>query len=404
MKILLVPYLYLPNIGGTQITVSNLASEFKRKGHYVEIIAHKSPKELPKFEVINGIRVNRVFFTFPNKKIKYFIGFILRFPRTLISMISIIQRIKPDVINMHLLDTNSFYVLLMKLIFRIPVVAFIRGGDIPNLHRQSYFVRFVIKKLLEKSDYVLSNSKYMFNESIKVFPFISAKGSVVNNGINLSNSISREIKNIKKYSDPFIFSAGRLIYQKGFDILIRAFKIIHDESPNNISLKIAGNGPDKESLFELTKKLGLNDKVEFLGELNRNEITYYYNECEFFVLTSRCAEAFGNVCLEAIAAGKPVIASDVGGVGEIIQNEINGFLIKPIRIIQRNAKMEQLYEIDERSLASMIKRLIDNPTERRLMGEKGREIAVNNFSWDKIEERYEKVFKMLLSQNISSTS
>ena len=112
---------------------------------------------------------------------------------------------------------------------------------------------------------------------------------------------------------------------KGIDILLKAFSEAIKVEPQ-ISLKIGGDGPDRKFLEELSKKLGISDKVKFLGALDREEVFKHMNSCDCFVMTSR-HETFGVVYIEALSQGKPVIATNNDATQDII-NKNNGIVVR----------------------------------------------------------------------------
>jgi len=123
---------------------------------------------------------------------------------------------------------------------------------------------------------------------------------------------------------PFVLAAGRLVHQKGFDVLIRAFAVAAHDCPD-LRLAIAGEGPQAGLLRELVTELKLNDRVMFLGIVSGLQALMH--EADVFVLSSRY-EGFPNVLLEALACGLPVIATDCpGGPREILHDGEFGLLV-----------------------------------------------------------------------------
>jgi glycosyltransferase involved in cell wall biosynthesis len=123
---------------------------------------------------------------------------------------------------------------------------------------------------------------------------------------------------------PFILGAGRLVHQKGFDILIRAFSLIAADMPK-LRLVIAGEGSDAQQLRQLALTLGLECRVLFLG--NVGNLSVLMRNAEVFVLSSRY-EGFPNVLLEALASGLPVVSTDCpSGPREILGDGEFGLLV-----------------------------------------------------------------------------
>lgn len=138
---------------------------------------------------------------------------------------------------------------------------------------------------------------------------------------NMVKMINCDNISINKSKDKFrFFSLAFLNKYKGMDLLIEAFAKNKDIM-DSIELVIGGNGPEKNNLEELTKKLNLEDKITFLGELSREEVNYNIKNSDAFILASR-VETFGVVFIEAMAQGKPVIGTKTGGPDTFINDNI----------------------------------------------------------------------------------
>jgi glycosyltransferase involved in cell wall biosynthesis len=158
----------------------------------------------------------------------------------------------------------------------------------------------------------------------------------------------------------FVFFAGRLIKQKGVKYLIKSIPYW----PDQLSLKIAGDGPLITKLKSLSQKNGISQKIQFLGNLPNNIMQEYYEKCLLAVVPSVWDEPFGIVGLEAMYCQKPVIAFKVGGIPDWLKDEINGFLV--------NRK-------DVRALADKISYLFHHRDITRQMGKAGRKIYQDQF-------------------------
>ena len=136
-------------------------------------------------------------------------------------------------------------------------------------------------------------------------------------------------KPIKKtlHKEIILFAPGRLEHYKGFHILINSINDIIKKY-KNIKLIIAGTGNYKDQLKQLTNKLKLNNYIEFTGKLSYDKIKEHYFNSDIIVLPSIWPEPMGRIQLEAISAGKPIIASNIGGIPEIV-NDKTGILVKP---------------------------------------------------------------------------
>ena len=127
---------------------------------------------------------------------------------------------------------------------------------------------------------------------------------------------------------PYVFAIGRLVPQKGFDVLLDAFARLCQSPDFDHRLLLAGDGPERTALEARAAALGLAERVSFLGATDRPLTASLFRGAAVFVLPSR-HEPFGIVVLEALAAGTPVVATDVGGVSEFLPVGSHARLVEP---------------------------------------------------------------------------
>jgi glycosyltransferase involved in cell wall biosynthesis len=228
--------------------------------------------------------------------------------------------------------------------------------------------------VLKRADYVTACSDYLLRDAISRVPEIKNKSRVIYNGLDLE-----EFNNQDRYrhNRAYIFSLGRLSPEKGFDILLISFKDIIDKG-YDVDLIICGEGPFEDDLMRFRDILHLKDRFIFFGPANRKQTVELFNGCEFFVLPSRL-EPMGIVNLEAMAAGKAIVAADSGGVPEIVKDGYNGILVKPK---------------DAQSLSAAMIKLLDNKELRDRLARNGREF-VKQFDWKKISDMYLDTYRSL---------
>ena len=171
---------------------------------------------------------------------------------------------------------------------------------------------------------------------------------------------------------PEIVSVGRLVEKKGFPDLVRACHELQTRLPEPhpaFRVRIHGDGPMRAELIALRDRLGMQDVVEFAGECDGDEVMRAYRRADIFALTP-CVTADGdrdgvpNVIVEAMACGLPVVATDAGGVGEIVQHGVNGLLAAPH---------------DVGTIAGHLAALLTDARTRRLLGDAGRRTVQEHF-------------------------
>lgn len=376
MRIVLITDLFFPNVGGVESVVYNLAKEFTDKNHDVTIIAAKTPRNLLSYEIINGFDVYRLQFILPSSRLISIVGFFSVGIITNLKFIWLLRKINPDIVNTHFVYANGPYTLLSKKLLNYPLIVSVHGNDVQKFPHDSKICKWILKNLLNSADFVTGCSASLLNDANEIAPEIQRKSQPMPNGIDLHEFELRE-----KYlqARPYIFSMGRFVHKKGFDILIKAFKKVADKKPD-IDLIIAGTGEEWKKCANLVEELDLKECVILPGFVEREEVIKLYQSCEFFILPSR-REPFGITNLEAMAAGKAVIAAEVDGVPEIIRNGENGILFKP----------ENINELAEKILW-----LSENNEIKENMGRCGRLLIKKKYDWQSIADRYIKIYESIL--------
>ena len=177
---------------------------------------------------------------------------------------------------------------------------------------------------------------------------------------------------------PLVLFVGRLRYYKGVDVLLRAIAALKD-----VHLWIVGTGPMEARWRELARRLALDARVRFWGEVPEERLPLFYAAADLFVLpaTSR-AEAFGLVQVEAMASGLPVVSTELGtGTSYVNIHGETGLVVPPG---------------DVEALRVALRELIDQPDTRRRMGQHARERAMREFSAERMGERITALYQQVL--------
>jgi len=307
------------------------------------------------------------------------------------------RRFRPDVINVHFPDHQIPFVMALRREFDVRLVVSLHGYDIEavtadesclngNGLRDSSYQRSSINRLrsiLNEADTVTACSQYLLTKAIGVEPSISDKGRVIHNGIDPKRF---ENKASYEFGRPYFLAIGRLVHSKGFDMLLDAFARIN----SNVKLIIAGEGEEREVLENQARQLGLERRIHFFGAATPEQIVSLLNGSLLVVIPSRF-ESFGIVALEALAAGKPILASRVGGLPELlmsVRHQVEDRLSstsdagdKPLD------QFMTLVEPTASALASGLTRLLcSNPH-----CDCDTKSLVANYSWERVVDEYEAV-------------
>jgi len=225
-----------------------------------------------------------------------------------------------DVIHAHYAAPQGFLGVLLKKVKGKPLVITAHGSDITVLGR-SGLTRKLVSSILINADEVVAVSNFLKGEIMKM-DIPEAKIRPIHNGLAIKQQLEPEVLSLHG-DGPIITFIGGLVHQKGVDILLRSLVSVKVTKPDT-QVIIIGQGKEEKKLKALAKELGLKD-IHFLGE--RRDLITVMKESSVLVLPSR-EEGFGMVLLEAMDMGVPVVASDTGGIPEIVENMENGILVE----------------------------------------------------------------------------
>jgi len=242
-----------------------------------------------------------------------------------------------------------------------------------------FILPFLIRFFYPKADAIICVSNGVAKDLLAVAPRLS-KIEVIYNPVvdELMSKLALEQVQHPWFSNskiPIIVSVGRLVKAKDYPNLLKAFKIVL--SSLNCRLVVIGQGEQKSFLEELGRRLGVGDKVAFLG-FQENPYKYMARASVFVLSSAR--EGFGNAIVEAMALGLPVVATSSAGPSEIIENNKNGLLV-PVG--------------NEKSLAAAIFKILRDPILAGKFAEQGKKRA-QDFTIEKSVQKYEEVFKKLI--------
>ena len=272
----------------------------------------------------------------------------------------------------------GFLSWLFKVQYGIPYIISLRGADVPGYSERFSslynFLKPLTKKIWKKAGFVVSNSKGLKELALKTNPRQNIE--IIYNGVDVKK-FQPDV--LSRNNDKFIITPGasRVTARKGLNYLVEAVRQLSEKYPK-VSLKIMGDGSDKDTLEKLSRDLGIKDKIEFLGRIPKDETAPYYREASVFVLPS-LNEGMSNAMLEALATGLPILATDTGGSRELVENGENGFIVK----------MK-----DAGDIAKKIEALILDPRLRESMGVKSREKA-ERLSWKRVADKYLELYEKI---------
>ena len=282
---------------------------------------------------------------------------------------------QPDIVHAHY---ASSYGLLGSFLKHKPYLISMWGTEIFEFPKTSWVNRFILKRNLRKADYLFSTSHAMADEAhlytqktIEVVPF----------GVDLSLFKP----NSKATSDEIVIGIVKTLeLNYGIHFLIDAFQLLVNQLPNQqLKLIIAGSGSQELNLKKQVSDLGLTPFVEFTGYIANDNIASCFNRFDIAVIAS-LEESFGVSAVEAAACEKPVVATCVGGLIEVVVDKVTGLLCEPANSID---------------LAEKLILLIENPMLRDELGKNGRMHVLKNYDWNQNVALMISYYKSICSSN-----
>jgi len=381
MKILLITWNYPPKTGGMENMLFEVVRQLASTAQ-VDIIAPfaDSSKDEPKIPRL--VRAGRE-------------GLLSFFVHALWAGIHRARETKYDVIM-----TGSALVLpiacLLGFLFRLPVVAVIHGLDI--IYPKPLY-QIAMRFLLPRCRHVIANSRMTKQLAIE-HGMRPDRVTVINPGIDVSEfDHVRDPNDIRQRYDignrRFILSAGRLVKRKGvLEFISRALPDIVKHDPDAV-LVVIGENPSQSlahrddmmtQIRNEIARLELQKNVRLVGWTSREDLIACYQSSDIFVLPAinvpGDTEGFGIVLLEANAAGKPVVATTVGGIPDAVADGVSGILIEPEKWT---------------TIAQSVTNLLHDDEQRQTLGRQGRERVENEFDWKIVGRRYRNLLARILS-------
>jgi len=293
----------------------------------------------------------------------------------------IIKNEKIDLIHSHWIIPQGFIGGIICFFTDIPHISTIHGTDIYLAH-SSRLLYPIVKFVSCFSNCITANSSHTYKLLHEIVPLRKRLIKTIPMGIRIDEFKSSPIKKIKKKKT--ILYIGRLITWKGVQYLIEAANIVKKLN-FDIQLIIIGDGPNREELIRLSDNLQMRSLICFLTKQDRLALLSYYQNADIFVLPSikfqNQTEGLGVVLLEAMASGVPVIGSNIGGIPDIIKNNVNGLLVPPG---------------DSKALAMAIIMILQDPDLAERLRKAGLETVKERFSWDAITEQFIDIYRNIL--------
>jgi N-acetyl-alpha-D-glucosaminyl L-malate synthase BshA len=365
-----------PTHGGSGVVASELSIGLAERGHEVHIVSYATPFRLQNFHP--NVYVHEVgFATYP----------LLKYPPYALALatklVDLAESFGLDLIHAHYAMPHATSAYLAKQIMRprdIKTVTTLHGTDITLVGADDSFQK-VIRFAIEESDGVTAVSEYLRQRTIEEFG-IRREIRVINNFIDPGLPARSRNPSLRETFAPngekILMHASNFRPVKRTHDVIRVFARVQEQIPSRLIL--IGEGPEIRKTHQLVSDLSLSDKVRFVGE--QDQLEPLFSVADLFLLPSE-QESFGLTALEAMNCSVPVIATEIGGLPELIVHGETGYLF-PIG--------------DTEKMAAAAADLLRDHEKHERFGRKARERAVQGFNARMIIPRYEAFYQEVLGR------
>jgi glycogen(starch) synthase len=348
-------------IGGAEVLSYHLLKELNRRHHDILVVAARSSSDPVGHQRFDGLDVIKLDFDAAVAS------------RSLTALRNVSEKVaelvsgfRPDILHINDATMTSFF--------------FRRSGATANLPRVLTLhspIRPAGKdglqtRLAADADHIVMVSQAQYAAAAATMPELQSKMSVIRNALPFPEIEPTGLP----FAPPILLCIGRLIVEKGLDLVIRAFVRLRKRGIV-ARLTIAGDGMERSNLERLVRDLGCAEQIEFAGWVMPDRVPSLINTATMVLMPSRWPEPFGLVALQAAQMGRPTIASAIGGLPEVVENGATGLLVELD---------------DEYALADAIRYLLSDPAAARRLGENARRRAREKFDFSALVDAYERVF------------
>lgn len=371
MRILCWADSFWPYIGGLEVFITRLLSALRERGYEIMMVTSHRGLDLPDTALYKEIPICR--FPFSTALADANVD----------QLTEIRQRVgklkrtfAPQLVHLQMtpVSLSGFFHLNTAHIHPTPLLATLHGA-VTNLA-----IRYdtLLGQILRRAAWVTANSEAVLVEARRLAPQITPYSSLIHNGLTVPALPPEPLPN----DPPRLLCLGRLDNnEKGFDLALMAFASLLDRFPN-ARLVIAGDGLARSELEQQTAALGLNRCADFIGWVPPEQVPALMNTATLVVMPSRW-EGFGLVALEAALMARPVVATRVGGLPEVVVHQQTGLLVE---------------RDDSQALAEAIASLLAHPERATQMGQAARHRAQEVFSWERCVDAYDALYRKLIKE------
>jgi glycogen(starch) synthase len=369
MRVLFWSPCFWPEIGGAEVLAARVLPSLRERGHEFLVVANKPADDLADEAEYQGIPVRRFPFVaaLGERDVDRILGLRQR-------VAQLKRDFRPDLVHSYWLNPSTLFLRYTANFHPSPLLVTLHGGldvsnDRPRAERDT-----LVESTLLSADWVAACSAAVLIQARRALPQIVPFSSAIPNALDRPSLLPGP----PPTPSLRLLCLGRLVRAKGFDLALAAFAELVGRFPT-ARLIVAGDGPERTALEEQAAALGIGGAVDFYGWVAPDGVPALINSSTLVVMPSR-VEPFGLVALQAAQMARPVVATRVDGLPEVVVDRETGVLVEPE---------------DRRALALAIAFLLESPEASRQIGEAARRRAEEVFSWERHVDAYGALYRTL---------
>jgi glycogen(starch) synthase len=371
MRVLFWSLTFWPDIGGIEVLAAKLLPALRERGHEFMVVTPQTQAASPDNIQYQGIPIRR--FSFQNTLTPSGIDHIIAMRR---KVSELKHGFAPDLVHINGVGPTDFFHLTTRNAHRTPTLVTLHG----EWHQQA---DTIVGHTLRAADWVVGCSGAVLERGRRLTPEIASRSSLIYNGLEIPALTPAPLP----FVPPRILCLGRLSKEKGMDVALAAFVPILNRF-SNARLIIAGDGPSRWELQHQAAAHGIDHAVDLVGWVAPDKVPSLINASTIVLMPSR-RDSLPLVALEAALMARPIVATRVGGLPEVVVHEETGLLVE---------------SENSQALASGVISLLSHPGIARCMGERARARAQTLFGWEHHVNAYDALYRKLTAAKPEAAS
>jgi glycogen(starch) synthase len=364
---------FWPSIGGVEVLATRFVRAMRARGYELLVIASRDAgpdtDDSPDQRDYHGVPVHR--FPFAAALASRDPDWTLAIRRRLVELE---REFQPDLVHVFYIYAGAVFRRLAAARSSAPTLLTLHG----ILDDERLVPGSALGPLLRSAEWLVACSAYVLRETRRQLPEVTDRSSLIRNALELPDVEPASLS----IAPPRLLCLGRLVPEKGFDVALEAFAHLAGCFPA-ARLVMAGDGPQRPHLERRAAELLLGERVDFLGCVPPERVPALLATVTMLLCPSR-SEAFGLAALQAAQMARPVVASRVGGLTEVVVEDETGLLVEPERA---------------EALAAAVAAVLNDPTRAARLGQAARERAISAFDWRSHVDAYEARYRDLVQRS-----